>query len=60
MCCGPWGRQESDTTERLNDNKSTPGDSSHVASASGDPRQGLSELPLDRFLRFHTTLAASL
>ena len=21
VCCGPWGRKESDTTERLNNNK---------------------------------------
>ena len=21
MCCGPWGRKESDTTERLNNSK---------------------------------------
>ena len=60
MCCSPWGREESDTTERLNDNKSIPGVSSHVAPASGDPRQGLRELPLDRFLRFHSTTPASL
>ena len=24
-CCSPWGRKESDTTERLNDNKGPEG-----------------------------------
>ena len=25
VCCSPWRRKESDTTERLNDNNSVPG-----------------------------------